>query len=313
LREYPEQEISRKTGVSLTMNWNRIKSRLDEYEQLLRLRHPGGLLLLWPSLWALWLASDGQPSWMLVWVFTLGSWLMHGAGSVVNDIADRNFDPHVERTRQRPLAARRVGVREAVALAVVAFLLGFLMLLPFASRLLLTLAVGALILAVSYPFTKRFLPLPQAYLGVAFAFCVPMAYAAQVGFLPPEAWGLMLANVFWTIAYDTEYAMADRPDDLKIGIKTSAITFGRYDVLAVMLCYALSFILITGVGLHAGLRWGFWGGLLAAFALAGYHYGLIKNRQGKNCLKAFSGNNWIGLVIFLGIALDFLLRGVRPF
>ena len=296
------------------MNWMALKNRLDEYEKLMRLDKPiGTLLLLWPTLWALWLSAAGRPDWVWVWVFALGTLLMRSAGCVINDYADKDFDPHVERTRERPLAARRVSPREALLLAAGLTLVSLLLILPLATPLLLALAVVAAFLAASYPFTKRFFAIPQAYLGIAFGFGIPMAYAAQLERVPPDAWVLLLANVFWAVAYDTEYAMVDRPDDLKIGIKTSAITFGRFDVLAVMLCYAAAFALIAWVGLGAGLGWPFLAGMLVAVALAGYHYTLIRERQGPGCFKAFRHNNWVGAAIFAGIALDYLLRGVRPF
>lgn len=296
------------------MNWTALKSRLDEYEKLMRLDKPiGTLLLLWPTLWALWLSAEGRPDWVWVWVFALGTVLMRSAGCVINDYADRDFDPHVERTRERPLAARRVSPKEALLLAAGLTLAALLLILPLATPLLLGLAVVAAFLAGSYPFTKRFFAIPQAYLGIAFGFGIPMAYAAQQGQVPLAAWLLLLANVFWAVAYDTEYAMVDRPDDLKIGIKTSAITFGRFDVLAVMLCYGAAFGLIAWVGLLAGLGVPFLGGVLVAFGLAGYHYTLIRERQGPACFKAFLHNNWVGAAIFAGIVLDYALQGILPF
>lgn len=296
------------------MNWTALKIRQQEYRKLMRLDRPiGTLLLLWPTLWALWLAAEGRPDWGWVLVFALGTLLMRSAGCVINDYADRDFDPHVERTRERPLAARRVSPREALVLALVLALLALLLLLPRATPLLLGLALLAAFLAATYPFTKRFFPMPQAYLGLAYSFGIPMAYAAQTGSVPGEAWVLLCANALWTIAYDTEYAMVDRPDDLKIGIKTSAITFGRFDVLAVMLCYSLAFLLITWVGLAAGLGGVFLLGMLVAVLLALYHYRLIREREGPGCFKAFLHNNWVGLVIFASIALDYLVRGILPF
>ncbi|MGB4468306.1 MAG: 4-hydroxybenzoate octaprenyltransferase [Azovibrio sp.] len=295
-------------------NLAQIREKLDNYERLMRLDKPiGTLLLLWPTFWALWLSSGGRPSWVWVWVFALGTVLMRSAGCVINDYADRDFDPHVARTRERPLAARRVSPREALLLAAGLTLAALLLILPLATPLLLGLAVVAAFLAGSYPFTKRFFAIPQAYLGIAFGFGIPMAYAAQQGGLPTEAWLLLLANVFWAVAYDTEYAMVDRPDDLKIGIKTSAITFGRFDLLAVMFCYAAAFGLIAWVGMQAGLGWAFVGGLLVAAALAVYHYTLIRERQGPGCFKAFLHNNWVGAAIFAGIVLDYGRRGILPF
>jgi 4-hydroxybenzoate polyprenyltransferase len=284
------------------------RERIDQYEKLMRLDKPIGiLLLLWPTLWALWLSAQGQPNWMLVWIFALGTVLMRSAGCVINDFADRDFDPHVARTRERPLAAGRVSTKEAMLLFAGLVVCAFCLILPLRSVLVLELSVVALFLAATYPFTKRFLAVPQAYLGVAFGFGIPMAYAAQLGSVPSEAWWLLLANVFWAIAYDTEYAMVDRADDLKIGIKTSAITFGRYDVAAVMLCYALALGLIAWVGSGAGRSWGFYGGLVVAAGIAGYHYTLIRSREPARCFKAFLHNNWIGASVFAGIVLDFLI------
>ena len=228
--------------------------RWPVYVRLMRLDKPIGiLLLLWPTLWALLLSSGGHPDSRVLGVFFLGTVLMRSAGCVINDIADRNFDGHVERTCQRPLASGQIGVPEALALFAVLVLLSFGLVVWLANFHVLLLSVPALLLAASYPFTKRFLAIPQAYLGIAFGFGIPMAYAAHLPEIPAEAWLLLLANVFWAIAYDTEYAMVDRPDDLKIGIKTSAITFGRFDVLAVMMCYGLALGLIAYVGYTAGL------------------------------------------------------------
>jgi len=293
--------------------YKNLRDKLDQYEKLMRLDKPiGTLLLLWPTFWALWLSAQGRPNWVWVWVFALGTLLMRSAGCVINDFADRDFDPHVERTRNRPLAARKVSPKEALWLALGLTLAALALILPLATPLLLGLAVVAAFLAGSYPFTKRFFAIPQAYLGVAFGFGIPMAYAAQQGQVPPAAWLLLLANVFWAVAYDTEYAMVDRPDDLKIGIKTSAITFGRFDVAAVMICYLLAFGLIAWVGLDAGLGWVFLGGVVAAFAMAGYHYQLIRRRTGPECFKAFLHNNWVGAALFAGIVLDYLSQGILP-
>jgi len=286
----------------------RLRERIDLYERLMRLDKPIGiLLLLWPTLWALWLAAQGRPNSLVVWIFVLGTVLMRSAGCVINDVADRNFDPHVARTRERPLAAGRVSVREALLLAAVLVGCALIVVLPLRSWLLGGLCLAALFLAVSYPFTKRFLAVPQAYLGLAFGFGIPMAYAAQLGTVPGEAWWLLLANVFWAIAYDTEYAMVDRADDLKVGIRTSAITFGRADVAAVMACYALALGLIGAVGYAAGLGGLFYAGLFVAAVIAGYHYTLIRERDPQRCFAAFRHNNWLGASVFAGIALDFLV------
>ncbi|MQM31531.1 MAG: 4-hydroxybenzoate octaprenyltransferase [Candidatus Accumulibacter phosphatis] len=284
-----------------------LRERLDLYERLMRLDKPIGiLLLLWPTLWGLWLSALGRPDWRVLWIFVLGTVLMRSAGCVINDLADRNFDPQVARTRQRPLAAGQVSVREALLLFAALVGCAVLVVLPLRSWLLASLCVAALFLAASYPFTKRFLAVPQAYLGLAFGFGIPMAYAAQLGTLPAEAWWLLLANVFWAIAYDTEYAMVDRADDLKIGIRTSAITFGRFDVAAVMLCYVLTLALIAALGYGLGLGVFFYAGLVVAAAISGYHYTLIRARKPAPCFKAFLHNNWFGASIFAGIAIDFL-------
>ncbi len=282
--------------------------RLNRYEKLMRLDKPIGiLLLLWPTLWALWLSSWGTPNWVVVWIFVLGTVLMRSAGCVVNDVADRKFDPHVARTKDRPLAAGTVSVKEALLLACALALCAFFLILPLRSLYIIGLSVVALFLAATYPFTKRFLAIPQAYLGVAFGFGIPMAYAAHLDMIPPTAWVLLLANVFWAVAYDTEYAMVDRADDLKIGIKTSAITFGRFDVLAVMLCYVLTLALIAWVGYQMHANWAFYTGLGVAAALAVYHYTLIRDREPAKCFKAFLHNNWLGAAIFAGIVIDFLV------
>ena len=292
------------------MNLQQIKAKLDLYERLMRLDKPIGiLLLLWPTLWALWLSARGWPYPWVLWVFVLGTVLMRSAGCVINDIADRDFDRHVERTRERPVTAGRVGVGEALGLFAALAASAFALVCLLGNRLVIVLSVPALFLAASYPFTKRFFAIPQAYLGIAFGFGIPMAYAAHLDRVPPEAWWLLLANVFWAIAYDTEYAMVDRDDDLKIGIKTSAITFGRFDVAAVMACYALTLAVLAGLGWHLNLGWPFYLGLALAAGLAGYHYTLIRKRERMPCFKAFLHNNWVGAAIFAGIALDTLIGG----
>jgi len=287
------------------MNLALIKQRLTLYERLMRLDKPiGTLLLLWPTLWALWIAADGRPAWEMVWIFSLGTLLMRSAGCVMNDLADRNFDAHVKRTRDRPLAAREVSVKEALWLAAALTLAAFCLVLAL-NRLTIGLSFAALALAATYPFTKRFFFMPQAYLGVAFGFGIPMAFAALTNRLPPLAWWLLLANVFWAIAYDTEYAMVDRDDDLRIGIRTSAILLGHYDVVAVMLCYAatLAVLVMIGGSLHFGVY--YYLGLAAAALLMLYHYTLIRERRREGCFKAFLHNNWVGGVIFAGIATDY--------
>jgi 4-hydroxybenzoate polyprenyltransferase len=292
------------------MNWEKLRARLDLYERLMRLDKPIGiLLLLWPTLWALWLSSHGKPNWVVLWVFVLGTVLMRSAGCVINDYADRDFDCHVERTRERPLTSGRVSTKEALMLFAGLSLSAFALVLLLQNTLLLWLSVPAIFLAASYPFTKRFLAIPQAYLGVAFGFGIPMAYAAHLNQVPAEAWWLLLANVFWAVAYDTEYAMVDRDDDLKIGIKTSAITFGRFDVAAVMLCYALTLVILGGVGYGAQLGWPFYLGLGGAAAIMSVHFVWIRQRERMACFKAFLHNNYVGGVVFAGIAIDFLVSG----
>ena len=283
-------------------------TRFQLYIRLVRLDKPIGiLLLLWPTLAALWLASAGQPPLSLVLIFTLGTVLMRSAGCAINDYADQDFDRHVKRTAERPLTSGRIGGWEAVLVAAVLALLAFLLILPL-NTLTKALSVAAVAIAASYPYFKRFFALPQAYLGIAFGFGIPMAYAAVLGTVPPQAWLLLLANVFWALAYDTEYAMVDRDDDLKIGIRTSAITFGRHDVLAVMLCYAASLGLVAAIGLAAGLGAWFLAGMLVAASMAVYHYTLIRARERLSCFAAFRHNNWLGAAVFAGIALDYALR-----
>ncbi|NJD26472.1 MAG: 4-hydroxybenzoate octaprenyltransferase [Betaproteobacteria bacterium] len=294
----------------MELRLDQVRQRLDLYEKLMRLDKPIGiLLLLWPTLWALWLSADGRPDWIVLWIFVLGTVLMRSAGCVINDYADRDFDRHVERTKERPLTAGHVTTKEALVLFAVLSLCAFALVLLLGNPLVIWMSVPALFLAASYPFTKRFLALPQAYLGVAFGFGIPMAYAAQVGAVPAEAWWLLLANVFWAVAYDTEYAMVDRKDDLKIGIKTSAITFGRFDVAAVMLCYAAALGIIAWVGSTLALGWPFYAGLAVAAVIMGVHFTWIRGREPAACFKAFLHNNWVGAAVFAGIAVDFLVSG----
>lgn len=282
--------------------------RLSEYEKLMRLDKPIGiLLLLWPTLWALWVASDGRPTAWIVAIFVIGTVLMRSAGCVINDYADKDFDGHVERTRNRPLAARRISPKEALWLAAGLAVLSFVLILPL-NGLTIAMSVPAVFLAGSYPFTKRFFAIPQAYLGIAFGFGIPMAFAAFQNDIPLEAWMMLLANVFWAVAYDTEYAMVDRPDDLKIGIKTSAITFGRFDVAAVMACYAATLLILGWVGLTTGGGAIFLAGLAVAAGIIAYHYTLIRERDRPKCFKAFLHNNWVGAAIFAGWVLDYWMR-----
>jgi 4-hydroxybenzoate polyprenyltransferase len=283
-------------------------TRLRLYIQLVRLDKPIGiLLLLWPTLAALWLASGGVPDWRLLLIFTLGTVLMRSAGCAINDFADRDFDRHVQRTAERPVTSRRIAPWEAVAVALLLSVLAFLLILPL-NALTKQLSVGALLIAASYPYFKRFFAIPQAYLGIAFGFGIPMAYAAVQGEVPTQAWLLLAANVLWAIAYDTEYAMVDREDDLKIGLHTSAITFGRFDVAAIMLCYAGMLAIVFAVGRGYGLGWWFMAGVAIAAGCALYHYTLIRGRDRMRCFAAFRHNNWLGAALFAGIALDFALR-----
>jgi 4-hydroxybenzoate polyprenyltransferase len=283
-----------------------LAGRLELYGRLLRLDRPIGiLLLLWPTLWGLWIAGNGRPDGRTVLVFIAGTVLMRSAGCAVNDFADRNFDPHVSRTKDRPLAARKISVREALGLAAALALLAFVLILPY-GQLAVGLSVIAVMLAATYPFTKRFFAVPQAYLGVAFGFGIPIAFAALTGEVPGLAWALLAANVFWSMAYDTEYAMADRDDDVRIGIKTAAITFGRFDVKAVMLCHGIFLTLLAAIGVHLGRGVMWYAGIAAAAVLAGHQYTLIRGRVAQRCFEAFLHNNWVGAAVFAGIALDYL-------
>lgn len=280
-----------------------IPHRLILYAKLVRLDKPiGSLLLLWPTLCALWLASDGTPDWWLVVIFSVGTVLMRSAGCAINDFADRDFDRYVKRTADRPLTSGQIRAWEAVMVAAMLALLAFMLIQPL-NLLTKQLSVLAVLIAASYPYFKRFFALPQAYLGIAFGFGIPMAYAAVLNRVPTEAWVLLLANIFWALAYDTEYAMVDRDDDLRIGIRTSAITFGHYDVLAVMLCYTISLALITAVGAQRGLGPGFFAGIVIAAGIALYHWTLIRHRDRLRCFAAFRHNNWLGAAVFAGVLL----------
>jgi 4-hydroxybenzoate polyprenyltransferase len=285
--------------------------RLSLYLQLTRLNRPIGiLLLLWPTLWGVWIAGAGNPAWQIVLIFVLGTVLMRSAGCAINDYADRDYDKHVKRTRERPVTSGRITPREAVWVAVGLSLAAFVLILPL-NELTLLLSFPAVFLAASYPFTKRFLAIPQAYLGIAFGFGIPMAFAAQLGSVPPVAWLMLVANVFWAVAYDTEYAMVDRDDDVHLGIHSAALLFGRYDVAAVMGCYAATLVLLALAGQMAGLGRAYYAGLAVAAGIAIYHYTLIRERQRERCFHAFLHNNWFGAAVFSGIVLDNLLR-IRP-
>jgi 4-hydroxybenzoate polyprenyltransferase len=272
------------------------------------------LLLLWPTLSALWIAADGFPGWHLLLVFVLGTVLMRSAGCCVNDVADRDFDRHVKRTAQRPVTSGAVGVKEALVVGAVLALLAFALVLTTNAPTVLLSVIGAVI-TLLYPFAKRVVSMPQAVLGVAFSFGIPMAFSAVLGgqdwrlqavaeAVPPQALWLMLGNLFWVLAYDTEYAMVDRDDDLKIGMRTSAITLGRWDVPAVMAFYALYLLSWAALGLSLGLGAWYLAGLSAAAAQAGWHYGLIRDRSREGCFKAFRLNHWVGFAVFAGVVLD---------
>ena len=280
-------------------------ARLPLYLRLVRMDKPiGSLLLLWPTLNALWIASDGHPSLSLLVIFALGTILMRSAGCAINDYADRDFDRYVKRTENRPITSGKIKAWEAVALAAGLSLIAFLLILPL-NALTKELSVAALFVAGTYPFTKRFFAIPQAYLGIAFGFGIPMAFAAIQNQVPPLAWVMLIANVFWSVAYDTEYAMVDRDDDIKIGIRTSALTFGRFDVLAIMLCYAVTLGIYVGIGVVLSFGVLYWIGLAAAAGCAVYHYTLIKDRERMPCFAAFRHNNWLGGALFAGIAAHY--------
>jgi 4-hydroxybenzoate polyprenyltransferase len=282
--------------------------RLALYSSLLRLDKPvGTLLLLWPTLTALWIATAGRPSMTLVAVFVTGTFLMRSAGCAINDAADFRYDAQVKRTAQRVVAQGLVSPREAVAVATLLAGLSALLLLAL-NDAALRLAIAAVAIAATYPLFKRFFPVPQLYLGVAFSFGIPMAFAAVQGAVPVVGWWLFLANNFWVVAYDTEYAMVDRDDDLRVGIKSSAIFFGRADVAVVMACYGayLSLLILLGNAIDA--QWPFYAGCAVAFALALHHYFLIRERTRAGCFRAFRHNNWVGLAVFAGTVADYAMR-----
>lgn len=285
-------------------------ARLPLYLRLIRMDKPiGSLLLLWPTLNALWIASNGRPSPSLLVIFIVGTILMRSAGCAINDYADRDFDRYVKRTQSRPITSGKIHAWEALLIAAGLSIVSFLLILPL-NGLTKALSVVALFVAGSYPFTKRFFAIPQAYLGIAFGFGIPMAFAAVQDHVPMIAWVMLVANVFWSVAYDTEYAMVDRDDDIKIGIRTSALTFGRFDVAAVMLCYAATLGIYAALGVALHLRWVFWAGWLAALGCAVYHYTLIRDRERMPCFAAFRHNNWLGGVLFVGIAAHYAVAGM---
>jgi len=289
-----------------------LNQRIDAYEKLMRLDKPIGiLLLLWPALWGLWFARRGVPNIDILLIFFAGTVLMRSAGCVVNDFADRKFDPHVARTKDRPLAAGLIRPGEALALAAALMLVAFALVLQL-NRLTVMLSFAAVALAVIYPFLKRYFSLPQAWLGIAFGFAIPMAFAAQQGRIPAVAWVLLIANMFWAIAYDTEYAMVDRDDDRRIGVKSSALLLGRYDVAGVMAAHGVFLVLMTGIGWWQRLGVLYFCGIAAAALLTSYQFRLIRGRDRGLCFQAFLHNNWVGLAIFSGLALDLHFR-VRLF
>ena len=294
-------------------------SRLALYLDLIRWNRPAGwLLLLWPTLSALWIAADGWPGWHLLLVFTAGTVLMRSAGCCVNDVADKDFDKHVKRTAQRPVTRGAVSTREALLLGAALALVAFGLVLSTSAPAIM-LSFAALAVTLAYPYAKRLVSLPQAVLGLAFSFGIPMAFAAAQGgqdwgltainaAVPPYAWWLLLGNLFWVLAYDTEYAMVDRDDDLKIGMKTSAITLGRWDVIGVMLFYSVYLVSWSVLGSLLGLGWVYQLGIGAAAAQAAWHYTLIRRRTRDGCFQAFRQNHWLGFAVFAGVALDLALR-----
>jgi 4-hydroxybenzoate polyprenyltransferase len=281
-----------------------IMQRLREYAMLMRLHRPIGiLLLLWPTLWGLWFAAGGVPDTHVLIVFVAGVVLMRSAGCVINDYADRGFDPHVARTKDRPIAAARVSPREALVLFAVLCLIAFALVLTL-NRLTIALAVVGALLAAIYPFTKRVTNLPQFWLGAAFGWAIPMAFAAQTGAVPALAWLLFAANIFWAVAYDTAYAMVDREDDLRVGVKSTAILFGRWDRAMVLAHHAVALLLLAAAGVATGRGGIYYGGLVVALGLALYQQWLIRDRVPAACFKAFLNNNWFGMAVFAGLALD---------
>ncbi len=285
-----------------------LRDKFRLYLDLIRWDRPAGwLLLLWPSLSALWVAAGGFPGWHLLAVFVLGTILMRSAGCCLNDVADREFDKHVKRTAQRPVTAGKVSVREALWLGAVLALLAFCLVLT-TNAAAVAWSFAALAVAIVYPYAKRFFAMPQAVLGVAFSFGIPMAFAAVRGEVPALAWGLLVGNLFWVLAYDTEYAMVDRDDDLRIGMKTSAITLGRYDVVAVTSFYVLHLLLWTVLLIEQLSPWAWFLSLVAASAQVVWHYRLIRERTREGCFKAFRINHWLGFTVFAGVVAGYAVR-----
>jgi len=295
------------------------RNRLSLYLDLIRWDRPAGtLLLLWPTMSALWIAAGGFPGWHLLVVFVVGTFLMRSAGCAANDVADREFDRHVKRTAKRPVTSGALGVAEALTVGAALALAAFALVLT-TNLAALAWSVVALAVTLVYPLSKRFFAMPQAVLGIAFSFGIPMAFAAVrggdswaidslAGAAPALAWGLLLGNLFWVLAYDTEYAMVDRDDDLRIGIKTSAITLGRFDVVAVMAFYAAFLAIWAAIGVALGFAWPYFVGLLVAAAIAAWHFTLIRTRTREGCFRAFRLNHWLGFAVFAGIVAEFALR-----
>ena len=295
------------------------RGRLSLYLDLIRWDRPAGtLLLLWPTLSALWIAARGFPGWHLLVVFVVGTFLMRSAGCAANDVADREFDRHVKRTEKRPVTSGAVGVGEALAVGA-ALALGALALVLTTNLAAVLWSVVALAVTLVYPFSKRVFAMPQAVLGIAFSFGIPMAFAAVnggaswsfdslAGAVPAIAWWLLFGNLFWVLAYDTEYAMVDRDDDLRIGIKTSAITLGRFDVAAVMAFYAAFVLIWAAAGISLGFGWPYHAGLVVAAAIAAWHFTLIRTRTREGCFRAFRLNHWLGFAAFAGVVAQFALR-----
>jgi 4-hydroxybenzoate polyprenyltransferase len=284
------------------------KSRLALYWQLVRGDRPiGWLLLLWPTWWGLWLAAGGMPPLWTLFVFSAGVWLTRSAGCVINDYADRWLDPHVERTKGRPLATGAVRGREALVLFAVLMLAAFALVLTL-NRLTILMSFVGVALAASYPYLKRYTYLPQVYLGVAFGWGIPMGFAAVQGEVPAVAWLLYAANILWSTAYDTWYAMVDREDDIRMGSKSTAILFGDMDLVALGVLYALFFLALVLVGQRAAMGTYYWLGVALAAALVVYEFVIARNRERAACFRAFLHNHWVGLTVFAGIAADFALR-----
>ena len=288
-----------------------LKSKFSLYLDLIRWNRPAGwLLLLWPTLSALWIAAGGFPGWHLLVVFTVGTILMRSAGCCLNDVADRDFDKYVKRTAQRPVTSGALSSKEALLLGAVLATLAFGLVLT-TNRSTVMWSFAALAVAVVYPYAKRFFSMPQAVLGVAFSFGIPMAFSAVQGSVPPLAWLLLLGNLFWVLAYDTEYAMVDRDDDLKIGMKTSAITMGRFDVAIIMLCYLIYLLIWTIAGVKYASSAIFLIAICVATLQAAWHGWLIRNREREACFKAFRLNHWLGFTVFMGIAASYMLVKVQ--